>query len=333
MQSVLNILETRISEVMAKVPGSQGCPALVRPATDARFGDYQINGVMPLAKQLKTNPRKLAEQIVAKLDISDICETPEIAGPGFINLRLKPEFVAKTLVQVSKDATGLGIEKAEKPKTIVVDFSGPNIAKQMHVGHLRSTIIGDSICRLLELQGNKVIRQNHIGDWGTQFGMLIARNRRTQFGMLIAYLFGEKTAERMTKVFGKRPDDASNVIANTEQLYREAKKQYDSDPKFAKRSREFVVALQKKEQGALNYWKRIVELSINECQEMYDKLGVKLTKDDAHGESAYNDDLPGVVAELKKKGLAVESEGAVCVFPAGFKDKEGKPLPDRKSVV
>ncbi len=327
MQSVLNILETRISEVMAKVPGSQGCPALVRPATDARFGDYQINGVMPLAKQLKTNPRKLAEQIVAKLDISDICETPEIAGPGFINLRLKPEFVAKTLVQVSKDATGLGIEKAEKPKTIVVDFSGPNIAKQMHVGHLRSTIIGDSICRLLELQGNKVIRQNHIGDWGTQFGMLIARNRRTQFGMLIAYLFGEKTAERMTKVFGKRPDDASNVIANTEQLYREAKKQYDSDPKFAKRSREFVVALQKKEQGALNYWKRIVELSINECQEMYDKLGVKLTKDDAHGESAYNDDLPGVVAELKKKGLAVESEGAVCVFPEGFKDKEGKPLP------
>jgi len=327
MQSVLNILETRISEVMAKVPGSQGCPALVRPATDARFGDYQINGVMPLAKQLKTNPRKLAEQIVAKLDISDICETPEIAGPGFINLRLKPEFVAKTLVQVSKDATGLGIEKAEKPKTIVVDFSGPNIAKQMHVGHLRSTIIGDSICRLLELQGNKVISQNHIGDWGTQFGMLIARNRRTQFGMLIAYLFGEKTAERMTKVFGKRPDDASNVIANTEQLYREAKKQYDSDPKFAKRSREFVVALQKKEQGALNYWKRIVELSINECQEMYDKLGVKLTKDDAHGESAYNDDLPGVVAELKKKGLAVESEGAVCVFPEGFKDKEGKPLP------
>ncbi len=326
MQSVLNILEARISEVMGEVSGQKSV-ALVRPATDARFGDYQVNGVMPLAKQLKTNPRKLAEQIIAKLDISDICETPEIAGPGFINLRLKPEFIAANLVQISKDADRLGIEKAEKPHTIVVDFSGPNIAKQMHVGHLRSTIIGDAICRLLELQGNKVIRQNHIGDWGTQFGMLIARNRRTQFGMLIAYLFGEKTAERMAKVFGKRPDDASNVIANTEQLYREAKKQYDSDPKFAKRSREFVVALQKKEQGALNYWKRIVELSINECQEMYDKLGVKLTKDDAHGESAYNDDLPNVVAELKKKGMAVESEGAVCVFPEGFKDKEGKPLP------
>jgi arginyl-tRNA synthetase len=170
MQSVLNILETRISEAMAKVPGSQGCPALVRPATDARFGDYQVNGVMPLAKQLKTNPRKLAEQIVAKLDIGDICESPEIAGPGFINLRLKPELVAANLLQISKDADRLGLEKVEKPKTIVVDFSGPNIAKQMHVGHLRSTIIGDAICRLLELQGHKVVRQNHIGDWGTQFG-------------------------------------------------------------------------------------------------------------------------------------------------------------------
>ena len=322
MKSTLDILEQRISKVIAEVLGQADCAAIVKPATDPRFGDYQVNGVMPLAKQLKTNPRKLAEQIVAKLNsatadkLSDICEPPEIAGPGFINLRLKPELVAANLVQISKDAGQLGIEKAEKPKTIVVDFSGPNIAKQMHVGHLRSTIIGDAICRLLEFQGHKVIRQNHIGDWGTQFGMLIA------------YLVHEKTAEGMANVFGKRPDDAPEVsLSDTEQLYKEAKKEYDSDPDFAKLSREYVVALQKRQQSTLNYWKGIVELSLKECQVMYDKLGVKLTKDDAHGESAYNDDLPNVVAELKKKGLAVESEGAVCVFPEGFKDKEGMPLP------
>ena len=195
MKSVLDILEKRISAVMSEVTGQGGCSAQVKPATDPKFGDYQVNGVMPLAKQLKTNlsrrsaaktdPRKLAEQIVAKLvaassiehresriEISDLCEQPEVAGPGFINLRLKPEFVADNLAQVSKDAERLGVEKTDQPKTIVVDFSGPNIAKQMHVGHLRSTIIGDCICRLLEFGGHIVIRQNHIGDWGTQFGML-----------------------------------------------------------------------------------------------------------------------------------------------------------------
>jgi len=341
MKSVADIFEKRISDVMAEVtgqalrPGStllttggsgqalrlgsgQGeCSAQVKPATDPKFGDYQVNGVMPLAKQLKTNPRKLAEQIVAKLDISDLCEQPEVAGPGFINLRLKPEFVADNLAKVSKDAERLGVEKADKPKTIVVDFSGPNIAKQMHVGHLRSTIIGDCICRLLEFQNHKVIRQNHIGDWGTQFGMLIA------------YLFHEKTATRMEKVFGKRPDDAFGVLSlsDTEQLYREAKKEYDSDPDFAKLSREYVVALQKREQSAINYWKKIVELSINECQAIYNQIGVTLSPDDVKGESEYNDYLPDVVRELKEKKLAVESEGAVCVFPEGFKDKEGKPLP------
>jgi arginyl-tRNA synthetase len=183
MRSVLEILEKRISAVMVEVTGQAGCSAQVKPATDPKFGDYQVNGVMPLAKQLKTNlsrrsaaktdPRKLAEQIISKLDVSDICEQPEVAGPGFINLRLKPEFVADNLAQVSKDAECLGVEKADKPKTIVVDFSGPNIAKQMHVGHLRSTIIGDCICRLLEFEGHKVIRQNHIGDWGTALGKVI----------------------------------------------------------------------------------------------------------------------------------------------------------------
>src|SRR4030042_1631126 len=173
MKSVITILEDRINAAMAAAVSQEDCTAQVRPSTDPKFGDYQVNGVMPLAKQLKINPRKLAEQIVATLEISDICEKPEIAGPGFINLRLKPEFVAKGLLETNRDAERLGIEKTGKPKTIVVDFSGPNIAKQMHVGHLRSTIIGDCICRLLELEGHKVIRQNHIGDWGTQFGRVI----------------------------------------------------------------------------------------------------------------------------------------------------------------
>ena len=198
------------------------CAALVRPATDARFGDYQVNGVMPLAKQLKTNPRKLAEQIVAKLDVSDICEQPEIAGPGFINLRLKPGFVAANLLRVGKDSR-LGVEKVEKPKTIVVDFSGPNIAKQMHVGHLRSTIIGDCICRLLEFEGHKVIRQNHIGDWGTQFGMLIC-----YFYQKFPDASIKKHRVSIGVTSGFSVPDMN--IRDMESFYREAKKLYDSDP-------------------------------------------------------------------------------------------------------
>jgi len=280
---------------------------------------------MSLAKQLEINPRKLAEEIVNKLNteprtpnteplLSDICEQPEVAGPGFINLRLKPEFITKSLLEVSSDQDNFGIERTSQSQTIVVDFSGPNIAKQMHVGHLRSTIIGDCICRVLEFLGHKVIRQNHIGDWGMQFGMLIARR------------FYDKTASRMAKVFGKRPDDAFD-ISSTEQLYREAKIEYDSNPDFAELSRKYVVALQKREQVALNYWNEIVAISINECQVIYDQLGVTLSMDDIRGESAYNDDLPDIVIDLKKQGLTKESDGAVCVFPSGFKNKEGKPLP------
>jgi len=178
MKPVIEILEEKISAAMAAVTSqtcgelveSKDCAAIVGPATDPKFGDYQANGVMSLAKKLKTNPHKLAEEVVDNLEVSDICEQPEIAGPGFINLRLKPDFVADRLLQVSNDNINLGIEKTAEPKTIVVDFSAPNIAKQMHVGHLRSTIIGDCICRMLEFLGHNVIRQNHIGDWGTQFG-------------------------------------------------------------------------------------------------------------------------------------------------------------------
>ena len=315
MKAVIDILEERISSVMTVISGQGGCAAIVRPATDPKFGDYQVNGVMSLARRLKANPRKLAEEIVKNIDLSDICESPEVAGPGFINLQLKPDIIADGLLEINKSIENLAIEKTSEPKTVVVDFSSPNIAKQMHVGHLRSTIIGDSICRMLECLGHKVIRQNHIGDWGTQFGMLIA------------LLFEATNALRMEKVFGKKPEDAPEALSDTEQLYREAKKRYDSDSDFAQRSRQYVVALQKREKGALEYWKRIVDWSLQECQEMYNTLQIRLTIDDVRGESAYNDDLPKVVEELKSDGLAVESDGAVCVFPEGFKNKEGEPLP------
>jgi arginyl-tRNA synthetase len=308
MQSVLNVLEKRISDVMAEVMGQAGCNALVKPTTDPKFGDYQVNGVMPLAKQLKTNPRKLAEQIIAKLDVSDICEAPEIAGPGFINLRLKPGCVAANLVEINKDADRLGVEKADKPKTIVVDFSGPNIAKQMHVGHLRSTIIGDCICRLLEFEGHKVIRQNHIGDWGTQFGMLV-----------------EKLKEEIEKL--DKPKPTVPTLEDLEGLYTIASDAYQIDTKFADRARIAISALHKGNKEFLELWQMIVAKSKKHYQKIYNLLQVSLKEEHVRGESFYKDMLADVVAELKKKKLAVESDGAICVFPEGFKDKEGEPLP------
>jgi arginyl-tRNA synthetase len=385
MKSTLDILEAKIASVMAEISGQGVCSALVRPATDARFGDYQINGVMPLAKQLKANPRKLAEQIVAKLDISDICETPEIAGPGFINLRLKPEFIAANLSQISKDASRLGIEKTEKPKTIVVDFSGPNIAKQMHVGHLRSTIIGDCICRLLELQGHKVIRQNHIGDWGTQFGRVILglwhMCMAEKHGLPMYYVtelvemrsnIGDKKKLReiCTAIRNRHEEDWRQDSSNEESLgdgevlfhpflnrifeigniwkgflfayqyvnlLEDCVKDMgltiptrDGIIPYEHLSRHVTVMLQRggdknvQEQKA---WKLIRHLTLQHCNEIYKTLGVGLDNSHIRSESEYKNELPSIVEELKRCGMAVVSEGAVCVFPPGFNDKEGKPLP------
>ncbi len=315
MKPVIDILEERISTAMRKVT-SLNAPAIIQPTKDPTFGDYQVNGVMPLAKKAQTNPRGLAELIIKVLKINDICEEPEIAGPGFINLRLKNDFLSNALLEINADTENhLGISKVDNKQTIVVDFSSPNIAKQMHVGHLRSTIIGDCICRILEFLGHTVIRQNHIGDWGTQFGMLIE------------YRFLEKTAEGMEKTFGKKPDDAPKVMESTEQLYREAKKKYDSDPDFAESSRKRVVALQNGRDVERKYWEEIVELSRNEIYPIYEKLNVNLTKEDERGESSYNDKLPSVISVLSVANLLEESDGAKCVFPEGFKNKEGEPLP------
>jgi arginyl-tRNA synthetase len=309
MKPVINILEERISTAMATATGRRDFPAIVRLSTDPKFGDYQANGVMALAKKTKTNPRKLAEDVVKNLDVDDICEPPEVAGPGFINLRLKADFIAGRLLEINKSSANLGIEKTLKPKTIVVDFSGPNIAKEMHVGHLRSTIIGDCICRMLEFLGHTVKRQNHIGDWGTQFGMLIAFLYETGIRPL-----GDETALRIQ-------------IQIFEDSYKVAKWKYDNDHEFAKKSREWVVKLQNHDPDAIRFWENIVYASLAECQQLYDGMRITLMPEDTRRESAYNDDLPKVVAELKRLGLAFESEGAVCVFPEGFKNKEGQPLP------
>jgi arginyl-tRNA synthetase len=312
VKSTLDILNERIGAAMAKATGYRDCAAIVRPATDPKFGDYQANGVMALAKQIKTNPRKLAEAVTEQLDLSDICAPPEVAGPGFINLRLRPEYVAANLLRIAADPTErLGIQPTVHPETIVVDFSSPNIAKQMHVGHLRSTILGDCICRLLEFLGHRVIRQNHIGDWGTQFGMLIR------------YMYQTVNVRRVgDALVGTWPD-----LTDIEAFYREAKRLFDTDPQFAKESRNCVVKLQSGDKNASADWKKICDVSLSECQAMYDRLGVQLTRADVRGESFYNDKLASVVGDLKKIGLATESNAAVCVFPPGFKTKEGEPLP------
>jgi arginyl-tRNA synthetase len=306
MKKLNSILEQRISQAIEKVTG-QAAPALVRVSSDAKFGDYQANGVMAAARQAKTNPRQLAEQVVAALQIEDLCEQPEIAGPGFINLRLKDEFLADRLREINADTERLGVEKSENPQTVVVDYSGPNIAKQMHVGHLRSTIIGDCISRLFEFEGHTVIRQNHIGDWGTQFGMLIA-------------LLKEEYPEIV-----KNPENVE--IADLEGFYQKAKAKSDNDPHFAQAARDEVLKLHNHNPDTISVWQHIVDESRKHYQPIYGQLTVTLTDRDERGESFYAGQLADVVEMLKQKGLTVESEGAVCVFPEGFKNKDGDPLP------
>jgi arginyl-tRNA synthetase len=333
VKSTLDILSERIGAAMAKATGCQDCAAIVRPATDSRFGDYQANGAMALAKQVKTNPRKLAESVLEHLDLTDICAPPEVAGPGFINLRLRPEYVAANLLRIAGDETErLGIKPVADPETVVVDFSSPNIAKQMHVGHLRSTIIGDAICRLLEFPGHKVIRQNHIGDWGTQFGMLVQHlvgNVSTQLGVLVQHLFEQASFLKDDAELATLEDAIKAIpISDLEEFYRAAKEEFDLDPTFRNQARKRVVELHNHSNAmTTRLWQHIVDESRKHYQPIYTVLGVDLHQKDERGESFYADMLAAVVQELKEKGIARESEGAVCVFPPGFKTKDGEPLP------
>ena len=280
--------------------GIADSPVVLQPTKNAEHGDFQINGVMGAAKKAKQNPRELAQKVAEALADNAVIESAEVAGPGFINLRLRPEFLAQNIQTALKDAR-FGVAKTDKPKTVVIDYSSPNLAKEMHVGHLRSSIIGDSISRVLEFMGNTVIRQNHVGDWGTQFGMLVA------------YLVEQQK------------DNAAFELADLEQFYRAAKVRFDEDPAFADTAREYVVKLQGGDETVLALWKQFVDISLSHAQAVYDTLGLKLRPEDVAGESTYNNDLQPVVDDLAQKGLAVEDDGAKVVFLDEFKNKEGEP--------
>jgi arginyl-tRNA synthetase len=273
------------------------------PTNNPKFGDYQANLALPLAKKLKQQPRAVAQAIVDKLNVSDICEAPEIAGPGFINLRLKTEYLEAQLAAIQVDAR-LGVPIPENPKREIVDFSGPNIAKEMHVGHLRSTIIGDCIARILEFKGHDVLRLNHVGDWGTQFGMLITYLREV-------YPEALTTANAL---------DIGDLV----EFYKKAKARFDADEKFQETARQEVVRLQAGAEDTTHAWKLLCEQSRKEFQVIYDLLDINLTE---RGESFYNPYLSAVVEDLEKAGLLEESDGAKVVFLEGFTNKEGKPLP------
>ncbi|SUI20219.1 arginyl-tRNA synthetase [Salmonella enterica subsp. salamae] len=273
----------------------------VRQSAKVQFGDYQANGMMAVAKKLGMAPRQLAEQVLTHLDLSGIASKVEIAGPGFINIFLEPAFLAEQ-VQQALASDRLGVSQPTR-QTIVVDYSAPNVAKEMHVGHLRSTIIGDAAVRTLEFLGHHVIRANHVGDWGTQFGMLIAWLEKQQ----------QENAGDM-------------ALADLEGFYRDAKKHYDEDEAFAERARNYVVKLQSGDAYFREMWRKLVDITMTQNQITYDRLNVTLTRDDVMGESLYNPMLPGIVADLKAKGLAVESEGATVVFLDEFKNKEGDPM-------
>ena len=280
--------------------GIADSPVVLQPTKNAEHGDFQINGVMGAAKKAKQNPRELAQKVAEALAGNAVIESAEVAGPGFINLRLRPEFLAQNIHAALSD-TRFGIAETDKPQTVVIDYSSPNLAKEMHVGHLRSSIIGDSISRVLEFMGNTVIRQNHVGDWGTQFGMLVA------------YLVEQQK------------DNAAFELADLEQFYRAAKVRFDEDPAFADTAREYVVKLQGGDETVLALWKQFVDISLSHAQAVYDSLGLKLRPEDVAGESKYNDDLQPVVDDLVQKGLAVEDDGAKVVFLDEFKNKEGEP--------
>ena len=264
----------------------------VSEATKPEFGDFQYNGAMALAKELKKNPRQIATDIANIIKDNEIFSKVEVAGPGFINLTINPKFLEANLKKALDSKAG--VEKRAEPIRVVVDYSSPNMAKEMHVGHLRSTIIGDTLANLFEFLGDEVIRQNHIGDWGTQFGMLVA-------------------------YFEESSKDANVNLSDLEQFYKEAKARFDESEEFANKSRANVVKLQSGDKETLKLWQNFIEKSLKHCQDIYDSLNVKLDKSTIRGESFYNDNLENIVKELEENGIAKESKGAKCIF---FEDSD-----------
>ena len=282
----------RLEAAFAEV-GAAGSAAIVGPATRHEFGDYQANGAMAAAKRLGVAPRELAQQAINAADLADATAHCEVTGPGFISLTVADELLAEALAAP--------VEPTLARQRVVIDYSHPNLAKEMQVHHLRSTIIGDAIARVHEALGCTVMRQNHVGDWGTGFGRLVAHLDD----------IGED----------------SEQLADLERFYTEASSRFETDETFAARARQAVVDLQQGDADALARWRRYVDLSMSHCQAVYDALGVGLKPEHVRGESAYNDDLDGIVEDLRAKGLLTESDGALCVFLDEFKGKDGRPTP------
>ncbi|MCL2931740.1 MAG: arginine--tRNA ligase [Trichodesmium sp. MAG_R03] len=305
MEPTIEYLKSKFDSALVAAFGQDlvGIDPMIVPTTNPKFGDYQCNLAMSLAKKLNDQPRVIATQIIDNLNITDYFYPPKIAGPGFINLSLRPEYIESCLQTIIKDEQ-LNISLTKNPQRVVIDFSSPNIAKEMHVGHLRSTIIGDSLARVLEFQGHHVLRLNHVGDWGTQFGILISYLRE-------AFPEALKTANVL---------EIGDLVA----FYKQSKKRFDEDKDFQKKSRQEVVNLQTGVEDSRYAWQLLCNQSRREFQVIYDLLDIKLNE---RGESFYNSMLPGIVEELKKLGLLEENDGAQCVFLPGFTNKEGESLP------
>ncbi|RKS72259.1 arginyl-tRNA synthetase [Actinomadura pelletieri DSM 43383] len=298
------VLAARVQAALAAAFGPSYADAdpVIRPSS---FADLQANVALPLAKKLGRKPREVAEEIVANLDTGGVVSDVQVSGPGFINLTLSDAWIAAEAQRALEDER-LAVPPVDKPQKVVVEYSSPNVAKEMHVGHLRTTIVGDAIARILAFLGHDVVRDNHVGDWGTPFGMLIEH----------LLDLGEDAAAR---------GDAS--VRDLTEFYQAARRKFDGDEEFADRSRRRVVALQAGDAETLRLWNILVDVSKQYFNDVYGRLGITLTDDDIKGESFYNDLLGPTVQELEDKGIAVVSEGALCAFPPGFTGREGEPLP------
>jgi arginyl-tRNA synthetase len=296
-----HVLASRVRDAAQRLYGLDNVDPLIRPSS---FADIQANVALPLGKRVGRPPRELATEIVAHLDVSDMCAAPEVSGPGFINFTLREEWIASAATDLRADSR-FGVAATTAPRTVVVEYSSPNVAKEMHVGHLRTTIVGDALARILDFIGEHVVRDNHVGDWGTPFGMLI---------------------EHLLDV-GEHSEEANLLRTDPNRFYAGARRKFDSDPEFASRARARIVELQSGDPATMAIWREVVELSKAYLRDTYALLRVTLTDDDIRGESFYNDMLASTADELTAKGLAVVSDGALCVFPEGFTGRDGNPLP------
>jgi len=300
-------IEQRLqAAVKAVLPDADASAVLVRPCPDPKFGDYQTNALMALAKARKVNPRQLAGDVVARLDVSDLCEKVEVAGAGFLNFRLKPAALARTLESAAR-GEHLFFQPAAAPRTVLVDFSSPNVAKAMHVGHIRSTILGDSLARTLRLLGHKVITDNHLGDWGTQFGMLLAGWKQNLDTAALK----------------------ADPIGEMERLYKQAAAECKANPAALEEARAQLVKLQGGAVENLRIWREMIDLSRVQFDAIYKRLGVKF--DHTLGESFYHPRLQPLVLELQEKGIARESEGALAAFFEDIPQLKEHPALIRKS--